>query len=160
MSKRNCSIPGCRKTGKVTRGWCLMHYTRWVRHGDPLTTAVGARSADERFWSKVDRSVRPPTVFVLHSCDNPPCVNPAHLREGTQADNMRDKVTRDRQFRPRGEGNGQAKLSAADVLVIRHRATHGESFVAIAGDFPVGASAVRLIAQGKRWAHLRSGDSG
>lgn len=32
--------------------------------------------------------------FVLHSCDNPPCCNPAHLRPGTQADNVADAVER------------------------------------------------------------------
>lgn len=36
-------------------------------------------------------------MFALHSCDNPRCVNPAHLRWGTASDNMIDKITRGRQ---------------------------------------------------------------
>ena len=33
---------------------------------------------------------------MLHSCDNPICVNPNHLRPGTCADNMQDKKDRKR----------------------------------------------------------------
>ena len=35
---------------------------------------------------------------ILHSCDNPPCVNPAHLRSGTRKDNMQDALKRGRHF--------------------------------------------------------------
>lgn len=37
-----------------------------------------------------------PTNNALHSCDNPPCVNPNHLRDGTQLENMQDAKQRGR----------------------------------------------------------------
>lgn len=44
----------------------------------------------------VFRGEIPEDLHVLHSCDNPPCCNPAHLRLGTPADNGSDRAIRRR----------------------------------------------------------------
>lgn len=46
-------------------------------------------------WTKVNGAI-PKGKLVLHSCDNPACVNIDHLRIGTHADNVRDAVVRKR----------------------------------------------------------------
>lgn len=47
MEDRTCSIDGCSRGGKITRGWCRPHYLRWHRNGDPLggiPASIGAES--------------------------------------------------------------------------------------------------------------------
>jgi hypothetical protein len=58
-------------------------------------------------------------LFVLHTCDNRPCVNPAHLYLGTQSDNIRDMDRRGRRPDQAGDRNPAAKLTWHDVGAIR-----------------------------------------
>ena len=44
------------------------------------------------------------TKYILHSCDNGSCCNPAHLREGTAKENIEDMMKR-------GRANNEAKVS-------------------------------------------------
>lgn len=59
------------------------------------------------------------TMHILHSCDNPACVNPLHLSVGTSLDNSRDKVAKGRQV------GGKRKLTFEDVRTIRARYAQG-----------------------------------
>ena len=94
----------------------------------------------------------PPGVHVLHRCDVPSCVNPAHLFLGTHAENMVDKVKKGRLKRMRGEKNGRAKLCSADIVAIR--ALRGEmAHEKIAHLFGVSRQLIGRIQSGKRWTH-------
>lgn len=96
----------------------------------------------------------PNAMHVLHRCDNPACVNPAHLFLGTQADNVRDMVAKGRKVTASGEKAGGSKLTVAQVQEIRSRRTDGETLLAIANDYGISDALVSYIANRKAWKHV------
>ncbi len=92
---------------------------------------------------------------VMHACDNPRCINPDHLSAGTRNTNMADCHARGRSKIPsprmRGETNGAAKLSGAQVQEIRGRLAAGETQRSIAADYSVSQSLVSAIKRGRLW---------
>ncbi len=89
---------------------------------------------------------------VRHGCDNPSCVRPEHLEEGTLLDNNRDAAHRGRTAR--GEKNGAAKLNEARVKEIRQRFVGGESQGKLAREFGVTQPLVSDIVNRKMWKHV------
>ena len=63
----------------------------------------------------------PNRLWVLHECDNPPCVRPDHLYLGNATDNARDRESRGRSANRWGEANPGAILTDAIVLDMRKR---------------------------------------
>lgn len=94
----------------------------------------------------------PDGLYVLHRCDNPPCVNPAHLLLGTAADNAADRDSKGRGNR--GERNGHAKLTDTQAAEIRRRQRAGERRNRLAAEFGVSGAAVTRIAKGEGWRHV------
>lgn len=113
------------------------------------------RQRGAHVWAYVAARGEPPAdkPFVLHTCDNSICVNPAHLYAGTHKRNMLDKVERDRQSRLTGETNPRHKLTAEQVHEIR-AAQGTDSSMAVGAAFGVSAKTVQAIWQRTRWAHL------
>lgn len=92
-----------------------------------------------------------PGAFALHSCDDPLCVNPHHLRWGTARDNSDDREARGRSVKPRGERHGQAKLTEENVRFIRKC---GLSLREMQEIFGVSIRVLSLARAGKTWRHV------
>jgi len=92
---------------------------------------------------------------VRHECDNPPCINPNHLKLGTHDDNMKDKVARGRQCR--GETIRTSKLTDEAVTYIRknHRPFCKQNgTLALAVRFGVSKSTITRALTKELWAHV------
>jgi hypothetical protein len=97
-------------------------------------------------------------LWALHKCDNPRCVEVAHMFAGTVTDNVRDMESKGRGRHTgsnRGARNGNAKLTEEDVRGIRELCTRGEMMRKdIAALYGVAGSAVTVIANRKSWRHV------
>lgn len=86
---------------------------------------------------------------VCHRCDNPPCINPAHLFQGSHSDNFRDMQAKGRDRYARGEKHGIAKLTDTDVDEIRALASSGSKYGDLASRFSVSSSNIGRIVRGQ-----------
>lgn len=92
---------------------------------------------------------------ALHSCDNPSCVNPNHLRWGTEKENAIDRKKRDRGHRwngrRRGTNNPMAKINYQIARQIREMIASGVRRDEAAAKFGISGSAVSNIVNQRTW---------
>ena len=168
----SCLVPGCEKP-RERLGWCTSHYYRWRRHGDPqkgrtpqgmamewpfrkdhsgygMIYQDGITTGAHRVICRLAHG-QPPTAThqAAHSCNNPSCVNPSHLRWATPSENQQDRIAHGTY--QCGEQIAGSRLSPADVLAIR--AAVG-SQMQIAQRFGIGRGTVRAILSGRTWKHI------
>ena len=87
--------------------------------------------------------------IIRHTCDNTKCINPYHLLEGTQADNMRDMRNRGREAK--GVKNGHAVLNEQQVLEIFNDTN---PHLKIAEKYGIAKSTISSIKTGRNWKHI------
>lgn len=95
----------------------------------------------------------PGDLHVLHTCDNPPCVNPNHLYLGTNSDNQKDAFERGQKTHI-GEQNPSAKLTKDDVIDIKEMLDGSASYSDVMDEYDIGKTAVGQIARGETWTHV------
>lgn len=116
----------------------------------------------------------PPGLVVMHTCDRPICVRPSHLQMGTYQDNVLDCWRKGRNRRvpvgsahhlrqrpeltPRGERNGNAKLTEAgvrEILTLQNVLSPEE----VATRFHVAELTITAIWAGRTWKHVPRGEN-
>jgi hypothetical protein len=90
-------------------------------------------------------------ICILHTCDNPPCCNPAHLFAGTRKDNVADMVNKGRMAGAIGARNCKVVLTEAQVLEIF---ASNESNVALGEAYDVAPTTISAIRNQRNWKHL------
>jgi hypothetical protein len=108
-------------------GYVKAHRFSWTLHNGPISDGL----------------------FVLHTCDNPPCVNPTHLFLGTARDNSDDKHLKGRANPPRGEKHWRAVLT--EDLVREIRRWPDENGRVLARRLGVPYSTMMHVRYGKSW---------
>ena len=128
----------------------------WMAHrkfdGYGRFRVAGEYPMAHRFSYELHVGPIPDGMCVCHSCDNPACVNPAHLWLGTNDENMTDMARKGRARPPTGENSHWAKLTEDDVRAIRADQTSTQR--ELAAKYGVNRSLISMIQSRKRWAWL------
>jgi hypothetical protein len=123
----------------------------------------GKRIPASRFSYELFRGEIPEKLLVLHTCDNPPCVNPEHLWVGTIKENMQDMAKKGRSYfqthadkilRRKGINHPRSKLTDKIVIEMRQLSKSGMTNRALGIKFNISEYTVSGIILGKEWKHV------
>lgn len=117
--------------------------------------SVGEKSVKAHRWmfEHLNGDI-PASTVIRHKCDNPVCVNPAHLESGTAKQNIQDCVTRGRRADRKGERHPLATVNDEQVREIRRLADLGHTQRAIGERFEMSKSQVGKIVRRDNWGHV------
>lgn len=149
---------GCYKRDHKPIAWlkndrgCIVCTSHSLRNGYPVQTRNRQQTTIARLVLIHRYGKQSSDIVTRHGCDNRACINPDHIIPGSNADNVHDKMERQRQAR--GEQHGRAKLTASEVLKIR--ALHGSNMsnTKIVRLFGISRTTVRNIIARETWRHL------
>lgn len=108
-------------------------------------------SSAHRVSYEIHKGEIPAGLVVMHTCDNPKCVNPKHLVLGTYKDNTQDMLQKGRRkaYRAFGENNPVSKLTLEQAKFIKANPELGHK--QIADMFGVSPNCIRGVRIGRTW---------
>lgn len=92
--------------------------------------------------------------MTLHSCDNPCCCNPDHLRCGNAKENMNDKKERNREKYLRGSDLPHTILNEDDVYKIKEDLLNNHDATELAKQYNVNPKVIMDIRATKTWKYI------
>lgn len=104
------------------------------------------RQAHRVAWELIHGAPAPPTMEVMHTCDNQPCCAGAHLVLGTHAANMADRAAKGR--------GANRRLGPDDVRTIRARHAAGTPMRVLAAAYGVTETSVENVIARRTWRHV------
>lgn len=135
----------------MTRGYGKIAASR-------LFGGTGARlRATAVAWLLFTGELVPSSIYLCHECDNPSCVNPAHLFKGDGLLNRLDAMSKGR-IKPRpypcGESVLTSKMTTHQVIEIRQRHAKGEPLGSLSRAFGISGPSVGDIVHRKTWTSV------
>jgi hypothetical protein len=93
-------------------------------------------------------------AVIMHSCDNPLCINPTHLSFGSHIANVADKMAKNRQAK--GENHGLSRLKENEVreILLTHSQKRGFGCKALAKKFGVDKMTIKRVIRRETWTHI------
>lgn len=165
LEERSIRIPfsGCQVWMGPTNG-----EGKYGRGGYGVVTVNGEHKYAHRLSYELNVGAIPEGMMVCHRCDVRACINPEHLFVSDARGNHQDKVSKGRSRSPgppsgalnhvaknpemvRGESNGRAVLTAADVVAIREAIANGVHQRKLAAMYGVGQSQISRIKRLEAW---------
>ena len=125
-------------------------------YGAARSPTTNRKTTAHRAAWELEHGPIPNGLWVLHHCDNPPCVNLEHLFLGTQKDNMADMIGKGRDNLSHGfhgENHPRARLNWRQVCDIRSRPE--ERARALAIEYGVSRHTIAAIRCGRNWKRPR-----
>lgn len=114
----------------------------------------GGNQAPRVSWMLANGASNPVGLVVIHTCNNPACVNPRHLQLGTRKENIQNERARGRRTHATGKDVKSSKLTDDDARNIREKYNSGAaSMRQLASLYGVSQPVIWSVVHNRTWKH-------